>query len=401
MRKSVFLLVSSFVFLGFFSCDFAIPEAIEIIGTPSIRFAETVDVGKMFTDLLDKAIASNDKMSVFPCKQTTTLTYLIHAELFNQEYNEVTTPEEFQDMKDKFPGMDLDYSHISYPLPADQILIKSTDEHRQILPLSGIGSLLDGFEFLGGETKLYLSGSPLIVNAKVNITLEEFEVVNGVDTYTPIPNKPENTNISLGSGESDIERWKREGYNETTCPAGKSINIPLNGKDIALSFEVYIPKGKTINFDDFKAGSIKAEVVVWLPFSFKATDPAGAALKFPEDAFFSSEDDLFGREKADDDSMIMDIIQSLSVNIKFQNNPFNGGNLIIESKGVVIENPISNTLSFNVTEENMKKINNPANWPFTPQPKMHFAKDAEISFPRIFNITELGIQAKIRYRIDF
>jgi hypothetical protein len=396
MRKNAFLLILSFVLPCFFSCDFAIPKAIEITGTPSIRFAETVDVGKMFTDLLDKAILSNDKMSVFPCKQTTTLTYLIHAELFNQPYNNVTSSAEFDDMKSKFPGMDLDYEHIGDQLDDDQTLIAGGDEHRQILPLSEIGSLLKGFEFQGGETKLYFSGSPLISKAKVNIKLEE--VVNGV--YTPIPNKSENTDISLGSGESDIEIWKREGYNGTTCPAGKSINIPLNGKDIALSFEVYIPKGTMLTLVDFQAGSIKAEVVVWLPFSFKANDPGGADLEFPEDSFFSSEDDLFGREKANDDSIFTDIIQSLSVNIKFQNNPFKGGNLIIESKGVVIENPISNVLSFTVTEENMKKINNFANWPFTPQPKIHFAKDSVVSFPRVFSITEFSFQAKIRYRID-
>jgi len=399
MRKSAFLLVFSFVFLCFFSCDFAIPKAIEITGNPSIRFAETVDVGKMFTDLLDKAIVSNDKMSVFPCKQTITLTYLIHAELFNQEYNEVTTPEEFDDMKSKFPGMDLDYSHINFELLDDQTLIDGGDEHRQILPLSDIGSLLKGFEFQGGETKLYFSGSPLIKNAKVNITLEEFEVINGVDTYKPLSIIE---GIQLVSKGSDVADWKKEeGYNGEECPAGDtSINIPLNGKDIALSFKVYIPKKTKLTFDDFAAGSIKAEIVVWLPFSFKATDPNGADLKFPEDSFFSSEDDLFGREKADDDSMIMDIIQSLSVNIKFQNNPFAGGDLIIESKGITIKNPISNILSFAVTEENMKKINNPANWPFTPQPRMHFAKDTVINFPRVFSITDFSFQAKIRYRID-
>jgi hypothetical protein len=398
MRKNAFLLILSFVLSCFFSCDFAIPKAIEIIGTPSLRFAETVDVGKMFTDLLDNAIVSNDKMSVFPCKQTIILTYLIHAELFDQAYNDVTTPAEFQDMKDKFPGMNLDYSHISYPLPADQILIKSTDEHRQILPLSEIGSLLNGFEFQGGETKLYLSGSDLISKAKVNITLEEF----ADDVYTPIPDNPANTGIDLDGAGSEIATWKINGYDGTTCPAGKSINVPLNGKDIALSFEVYIPQGETLYIDDFKAGSIKAEIVVWMPFSFKAIADEGADLKFPEGSFFSSEDDLFGREKSDDDSIFTDIIQSLSVNIKFQDNPFAGGVLIISSGSIEIRNQItSDILSFAVTEEDMKKINNPANWPFTPQPIMHFAKNAVVSFPRVFNITEFGFEAKIRYRIDF
>jgi hypothetical protein len=399
MRKNAFLLILSFVLPCFFSCDFAIPKAIEITGTPSIRFAETVDVGKMFTDLLDKAIVSNDKMSVFPCKQTTILTYLIHAELFNQAYSDVTNSDEFDDMKSKFPGMDLDYEHIGFQLDDNQTLIDGGEDNRQILPLSDIGSLLNGFEFLGGQTILYLSGSPLISKAKVNIKLEE--VVD--DVYTSIlEDDSANTGIELNDKGSDIATWKTDGYNGTTYPPGKPINIPLNGKDIALSFKVYIPEGTVLTLADFKAGSIKAEIVVWMPFSFKATGEDGADLKFPEDSFFSSEDDLFGREKADDDNMFTDIIQSLSVNIKFQNNPFDGGVLIISSGSIEIKNQITrDILSFTVTEEDMKKINNPANWPFTPQPRMHFAKDAEVSFPRVFSITEFAFKAKIRYRIDF
>ena len=82
MRKSSFLLILSFVLPCFFSCDFAIPTAIEITGTPSFRFAETVNVGKMFTDLFDESMTDNEKISFFPCKKTETLTYLIHMDLF-------------------------------------------------------------------------------------------------------------------------------------------------------------------------------------------------------------------------------------------------------------------------------------------------------------------------------
>jgi len=395
MRKSAFLLIFSFVLLGFFSCDFAIPKAIEIRGTPSLRFAETVDVGKMFTDLLTEAINKDDRLTIIPCSGTEVITYLIHTELFDESFDSLKTEKDVLNLHDNFPGITIFPPDIGGNVIGDKILINGF-ENPITLPLSEIGSLVPGFIFSEYKTKLYFSGAKILEKATIKIKIEEIEdgeenKLIGIDEFQATDHC------------SDIEEWKaNKEYTGTSYPSGGiDITIPITGKDIAISFKVYIPDGTPLHLSDFEAGNIKVEVVVWLPFSFKATDPGGADLKFPEDLFFSSEDDLFGREKAGDDSIFTDIIQSLSVNIKFQNNPLKDGKLIIESKDIKIENPISDVLSFNVTEDNMKKINDPANWPFTPQPRIHFDKDKGISFPRVFNITEFGFKAKIRYRIDF
>jgi len=397
MKKSSVFLILSLPALIFFACDFPTlpnPTAIEIVGTPTVRFAETVEIGSMFTDLIDEAIQSDDKMSVFPCKQTEYLTYLIHMDLFSSEFDAIEHPDEIDNLYEYFPGMNITAANIGYELTENKMLIDGSDDP-MILPLSEIGSVLNGFEFSKYKTKLYFSGSPLVSKAKVDIIIEE----GGDDGYTPYRTIE---NISIPNKISDIEKWKEDGeYKEKECPSGGvEINIPIKGKDIAVSFKVYIPAGETLYLDDFAAGDIKVEVVVWLPFIFEAGED-GAEIAFPENTFFDHESDLFGREEPGAESLLMDIVESMSVSIKFDNALFKDSDLIVESKGVEVHNPVKdNTLSFSLTEDDMKNINKPENWPFSPNLKIKFNPGKELGFPRILNATEFSIKAKVRYRID-
>ena len=394
MRKNAALLFLSLFLPVFFACQ--IPKAIEIIGTPSARFAETVDIGKMFTDLLKDAINKDDKLTIIPCPKTEIITYLIHAELFNEEFDAVEHEDELGYLN--FPGMELLPGDIGVTLTSDKVLIDGSND-RMTLPLSEVGSLLEGFEFTEYVSKLYFSGSPLIKKSKVKIIIEEIDVIDGTETYTLIKSIEEGNITNKGS---DIKTWEEDKeYKETACPSdGIEIDIPIIGKDIAVSFKVYIPAGEILYLDDFEAGNINIEVVVWLPFKFTAIDD-DAALSFPDGSFFKSDEDLFGREEPDSESMIFDIIESISVDVKFHNNPFDGADLIIYSKGVAILNPIEDTLSFTISEKDMKEINKPENWPFTPNIKIGFAEGETLSFPREFNAFEFAFKAKVHYRKDF
>jgi len=404
MRKSAFLLILSFVLSCFFSCDFAVPKAIEITGTPSIRFAETVDVGKMFTDLLTEAINKDDRLTIIPCSKTKVITCLIHTDLLNKEFDAINDNSEIVNLHPHFPGMDLFPSDFDVTLLSDKILIDASGE-RLLVPLSEVGSLFEGFTFEKGDVgkegyraKLYLSGSPLVAKTKIDIIIEEYDSV--IDDYINKKIETKDNNINK---KSKIETWKTKGvYSGGSCPDdGIELDIPITGKDIALSFKVYIPAGKEISVSDFNGGNINVELVVWLPFVFKA-GADGAKLSFPEDSFFSSDDDLFYRDEAGDDSLFTDIVESLAVDVMFKNSPFMGADLVISSKGIDIHNRIENdTLSFGLTEENMKAINNPVNFPFTPKISIDFPSGAELKFPRVFQVIEFGFKAKIRYRIDF
>jgi len=395
MKKSIVFSLLSLLVLGFFACEFPTlpnPTAIEIRGTPSVRFAETVEIGKMFTDMIDEAIIDNENMLFFPCKQTEYLTYLIHMELFNTEFDAIENEYDIGNLN--FPGMDIDHTHFGYELTEDKVLIDGSNE-RMVLPLSEIGSVLNGFEFSEYKTSLYFSGSPLINKAKVKIIIGEVED----DTYNEIKTIKVDT---IPNKNSDIDKWKADGeYNEEASPSGGvDIAIPITGKDIAVSFKVYIPAGETLYLEDFEAGEIKVELVIWLPFVFKA-GADGAEIAFPEDSFFDSESDLFGREEPGEESKLLDIVESMTVSIKFDSSIFKDSDLIVESKGIEVHNPVTNnTLSFSLTEDDMKSINDPDNFPFAPKLKIKFDPGKVLGFPRTLNATEFGVKAKIRYRID-
>jgi hypothetical protein len=397
MKKSIVFLALSLFILIFFACDFKIPTAIEIIGTPSVRFVETVDVGKIFTDLLDDAFSKEERISVFPCEQTEYITYLIHVDLFTDIFN----MEDAFHIPD-FPGIDLVPPDFSYKLTEERTFIdtsKDTPDKRTVLPFSSIGSYLKGFEFSELKIRFYVSGTESAISkSKVDITYWKVETVDDEKEYTKMDTI---ANIPVENKKSDIDDWKINGYNETSYPDdGADLSIPINGEDISFSFRVYFPVDTVLKVPDFQDGDIDVEVVIWLPFKLEVMEDE-AEITFPEDSFFSSEDDLFTREEPDEDNLFLDIIESLSVNVKFQKNPFTGADLIVESKGIEIHNLImGNALSFTVTEDDMKLINDPENFPFTPNLKIRFSDEGTVSFPRAFIATEFGLTAKIRYKID-
>jgi len=425
MKKSAVFLILSFVLLGFFACQLAIPKAIEIIGTPSARFAEEVAVGKMFVDLLKDAISEKDDLTMIPCtnEKIDIVTYLIHATLLDQLF----------DMEDpdnpKLPpdlGGDFNESHIGVMLHEDKTLIDGTNpKDYMVIPFSELGSFLPGFKFYHGgsvnkkgeedkdgiyETKLYFSGSKILDDAKLEIEIFEINVDDDGNITYEEPALFSEKDVPVSDDESDFKKWKvgeeTDGYeykyDGESCPSGGfPIDVEMNGKDLAVSYRVYFSAGTTVPLDHFQDGNIKVEVVVWLPFKFIAIDE-NAALSFPPGSFFSSEDDLFGREEPDSDSLIADIIESISVDVKFHNNPFMGADLIISSNGgIEIHNLIENEwLSFTITDDNMKVINDPDNWPFIPEIQIRYAEGQTLAFPNVFNAIEFAFKAKVRYRID-
>jgi len=403
MKKRAFFLILPLSALFFLTCQFTEPKAIEIKGSPQIRFAETVDIGKIFTDLLDDAINVNEDMSIIPCKNTPDITYLIHANLLNESFDAVENISEIDNLKEHFPNMTINSSHIGNILLNDEVLIYNTDD-LLIVPLKEVGSRLKGFTFSEQKIKLYFSGSSALINkALLRMSIYEMVPDEHGDEHPEILD--EKDGLDVDSYHSDIDTWKADGYYDgLSCPDpehGIEIDVPITGNDIAIAFTVYFPAGETLSMSDFEAGDINVETVIWLPFVFEADEHDGADLEFPKDSFFSSEDDLFGRGEAGDENQFTNIVESLSVDIKFLNNPFMGADFVIESKGIEIHNLIqNNALSFTLTEDHIIKINNPDNWPFTPNLKISFPPGHKLHFPRVFNATEFSFKVKMRYRID-
>jgi len=383
MKKTIILLILSLLILVFFACDLTIPTAIEVKGTPTVRFVENINIGDMFKGILNDAINDNntDGMTIIPCEnENGSFTFLIYMELFNQPFS----------LDDLLPdgtltGNELgsEYADLANDIPVtisgDKDLIGYGDPIT--IPFSSIGSLLDGFEFTGYNTQLYFSGSDIIDKLKI-----EMQIGSGAP-ITKTPNKQ----------GSNIDDWKSNGYTEKTSPSGGvPITLPLGKDDIDVSYRVFIPDNTELVSNDFNGGNLKVEVVVWLPFELTATTDANIALPL-----FDSSDDLFGRTEPGADSMMTDIIESLRLDIKFDKNVFDDSTLTVSSKGIDIVNTLTNkTLTFEISEDTMTKINDPANWPFTPTFNLGFTNGSGLSLPKEFNITELIFTAKINYNID-
>jgi hypothetical protein len=408
-RRTIFIVLSLLVLI-FFACDLKIPSKIVIKGTPSIEFAETVDIGKIFSDLLNDAI-NEDKaegMDIVPCTNTELeyITFVIHMDLFDRP---LTIEEDAPDISE-YPGFDLgDYydklaDGETITLTEDKDLINSGEP--MILPLSSIGSYLTDFNFKDLKTKLYFSGSETIEKLEIKLAKVEVDKDNTDPLTEPDPEFYETITSPINQS-SGFNGWKNS-YNEKTLPNGGSeFALPMNGKDIAIFFKVIVPKGTELERKDFEDGTIKVEIVVWLPFVFESINN-NAEIAFPEDSLFSSKDDLFGRKSADADNTMTDIVESLSLEIEINKDVFKGADLIVWSKktdgseGIVITNKITeNSLPFIIEEADMKKINDPVNWPFTPNFKLRFPLAGDtISFPKEFNTTNIIFTANIKYKMD-
>jgi hypothetical protein len=407
MRRNVVFLALSLLVLILFACDFTLPKAIEIKGTPSVRFSQSYDIGSQFTELINDAIKSDDAegMDIVSCANTEFVTFVIHMDLFDRQ---LTIDEDAPDgIEDEFPGIDLNLIHElvdndEYTLTEDKDLLNSGKDSKgpMTLPLSSIGSYLTDFKFKGLITKLFFSGATIIPKLRIEIATVEID-----ENHTgPIPEPDDELFIKFEGVEnlsSGYDNWKTSYTGATPPSGGTPFEFPINGKDVAVFFRIIVPEGTTLMFADLNDSLIKVEVVVWLPFVFEA-EKDNAEMIFPEDALFSSEGDLFGRKSAGEDNMMTDIVESLSLKIMLKESPFKKGEkLIITSGNIVIINELDDvSFPFIIKEADMKKINDPLNFPFKPNFKLTFSKGDTLNFSKDFKATDIIFTAKIKYKID-
>jgi hypothetical protein len=403
MRKKIFFGAASILTLIFFACEFTIPKTVEFKGTPLVRFVETVNIGDMFTDLLNDAFneAENEGITIIPCLNTPNYTYLIYMELFDDEL-----ANDLDDPSMGFNGADEEWGDLfeeladgqEHPLSKDMVMMESEPVE---MPFSSVGDYLEGFEFTELRTRLYFSGSsPLIDRLKIRVT---------INTKDNEGNKIDETQeiVIPIIKESKINDWL-EGYTAVKSPfelypsEGVDFDLPFDENDKEILVSVYIPEGTGVILTDFESGNFKCEIVVWLPFVLEADATDGGIISFPPDALFSSTDDLFGRDAAGEDNLMADVIEILRLDIKLDYSPFQGSDLIVYTeKGIELKNKLTdNYLSCAISKKNMEKINNPDYFPFIPNFKMLFSPGATLSFPQEFNAVEFMFRAKINYKLD-
>jgi len=356
-----------FLFPLLFACEF--PSAIELRGTPELRISAQMDIGGMLVQLLEENLNSIDGLA--RCVNTSNLAYIFYKD----------------DLIDDNPTLSLPSFTYDIKLPASISLYSGSTPSIPIDIPTDLDSLLKGFIFHNSKAYLYISGTENVIK-KLSLGVS---INSGQEKKIDIKGNHPSNYKTLG-GE----------YTEQTVPSGGYlIELPLDGNDVSVGYTVYAKAGETFSSDDFDDVNIKVELVIWLPLEFIAGSD-GAEIAFPLDSFLGGKD-LFGRESPDAENTVANIIESLSMTIKLDTNPFLGKNLIIQNgPNIKIEEKIlTNSLNIVFDEENMALINDPANFPFAPTIKIVFHNGETLKIPRVFNTTELILSAKIKVTIEF
>ena len=364
MKKVFSLFLFILVLLFVYSCNLQMPTAVEIRATPELEFSASFN----FSDYFEEMINFEGKENIYYCTKTEDLTYLFYTVLSEG------TDNEFVELKDILPG--IQYTEI-------ELYNSKKNNSPIIIPAPDEDEGLRDFRFTKTESRLYISGSKISKRLTIEIWINDDD--GNAETFNGIDDK-------FNDDLLDRYNFNFEGL-ELPPNGGKIENLDFNG-EVEVNFRIFIAIGEDIETGDINDPfNIKVELATWLPFMLEAVKE-GAEIKLPQDLF--SEGDLFGRESADDDS----IIESLHFSIGLNKNPFTDATLVITSgDDIRFENPTSPTaIGFPITETMMQTINR--SFPFSPKLSLRFKQGGRMSIPRNFHTTGVYFKARINYRID-
>jgi hypothetical protein len=370
--------------LAVFACS--LPSNIEIMGSPELSFSANKSLTDMFEDMIglpEMPPDSDIKPEIFPCKNVEYQTYIVRIELFNDEMN----------INLNMPGSVLNGESFT-SVPGGKIKMNNDVEilDNTVPSISfggGLNKYFEGFEFTGVNSTIFISGSEVINSIRLEIDF------NNEKTYIVYPeNKP-----------SGYEEWNGE-YSGETMPEGRiTFDISpliMSGEILDIKFKAFLEKNKEID-PAWLEPKITVELIVWYPLVFTATND-DAKIDFPDNFFGDGESDLFGRTEPNQDDKMSptEIIQSAELKIKLSHNLFNGAKLNIASKDILISTDEieGQYLGFKIDEENMKKINEPDNFPFNPKFSFNFKKGGRVNVPWELSTEEFSLKARIHHTIS-
>jgi len=373
------------------------PSEVEIIGSPSLKFAANVDFGKYFSDMTDDVVNDDsDSRKVLRCTNPSLeyLAFVLRMEIFSKDdYTCETDLDEFlpgETGNINIDGIDIpvEYQVIDgdrkfFVLANDEV-IKESDEP-YILTFQGIEDYLKGFEFTGVKAKIYISGSEL---ADV-ISIDLFRVIEETETLLVEGDIPK--------GASGIENL--EEYTEPDLPPGGApidiSDIINHGGDLCIKYKIYLPEGAVINREWLSwQHKVVAEIVIWLPMTFESVEE-DAHFLFPDS--FDEIGDVI-KSLAETDS-----IEDMNIKISISPlNPFGNGLFIIKDDGYGNIPPCpldEHNFFIKFNKEDLNYINNN---PFDPQFSVSYpAIGSKLEIPKgDIMITTVSLDAKLKYNME-
>lgn len=384
------------ILILFFVFACTLPSEIEVTGSPSIKFAANMDFGHYFSGMMDNSVNSDSHTKTIPGTNPTLeyRVFILRMEIFRKE-NYKCEVDESSFVGDQgnilINGVEIPVDRVEtdkkFVVLEDEAVIASSDDPHTT-SFKGLEDYLEGFEFVGIQSKIYISGTKLADSVSI-------------DLHRVIPGQPDEILVKEGditekipSGLESVEEYP----GLELPPGGTNIDIAdiINtGGDLHIKYKIYLPKHSEIEYDLFdETHTIVAEIVIWLPMTFESI-VEDAKFKFPD--FFNG---------------ITDVLKSLSgtgciedMGIKIAIDPLNpfGHGIFIMSDAAYGD--INSTLDehnffINLTKEELDYINdNPFDPSFTvTYPEIH----SLLEIPKgDIMITTVTLDAKLNYNAEF
>lgn len=272
-------------------------------------------------------------------------------------------------------------------------------EDEPAFDLPEIKQYLQGFQFEGIETQLYISGPAAFFDLKPNVKLN-------LD-YKDESNNPVSDPIINITSSDTIESAKvpnldpaRSGKYRGALPA-KGISVPLNRLlnnppssmrfSYELSLETLIVTPEMIdNITDFN-DPLSVEVLVKVPLRLQS-GTSGAAIALPD--MFKDKTDLFDREKPAEGELQKLQINSLSLKVVLNDEVFSGGHIYLDDRasgGRDIAFDLSGkALGLAITGSDLAYISDTV--PYKPEIGLRFPANKTIQIVR--GLAAVGIELK-------
>jgi hypothetical protein len=386
--------------LVLFACDLKMPEYIRIKGNPRLNFPTSKNFSDMFSDSMGDMMES-DELTILEVKKSNDniLTYVIHKPVINEDIDGEIRGS-LADLWDLIPGPPNADNTKSMPSLDDHLLIESKEPI--IIELKDMGDFIEGFVFKSIESRLYTFGSNIMNHLKIEI---EIKYGTGNDIYIDIT---EPTDTCGFNEEWESCPWTSlPTYGKQIGENGQGITDAINKKiDIEIEYKVFIKQdnGNITIYEDWQDNAkVRAELGLWIPLDF-VVDPDEDKAVFHFSGLYPEDKDLFGRTPENEDTIILDMVKSMSIVLDFIANPFKNAVMHIDSEADIepfnLQIPLGDNGSFIVAlnEDSLDKINQ-LNI-FAPQISIHFNKYGELIIPKVFKTSKFSIQAEIDYTVN-
>jgi hypothetical protein len=374
------------------------PSKVEVTGSPSVEFAANINFDDFFNDMFENALNSGGGgTEVITCTNPSLefKTFVLRMEIFREENYRCKVNEDSFDPSGEgtitINDVDIPVKQIGADkkflvLENNETIAESDEPYTRTF--KGLDDYMEGFEFFGIESKIYIYGTEL-----ANVVSIDLKRVDSYGTETLMVQADE-----IQKGPSGVESL--EEYTGLTIPdGGETIDISdaINGSgDLSIKHRIYIPKDTEINsewFDD--PHTIIAEIIIWLPMTFDSIED-NAVFKFPD--FFDTITNLFKSLAG------TGCIENMDIKITIDPlNPFGLGNgifIINDYSYGNIRSPVdehSFLIKFN--EEEIDYINK---YPFDPNYFVLYPeKKSLLEIPNGMLISTISLNAGLDYNAEF